>query len=339
MEKSKEHLRHCLLYEYQMGHSAAGASRNICSALGQGVVSQATAYRWFERFDQGDYSLEDEPHSGRDTELNLDKLIELVESDPRQTTRCLASALGCAHSTIELHLNQFGYRSKLGVWVPHDLSQHQLSQRADICMNLLSLRRTFNWLDNLITGDEKWVLYINTTRKRQWLLANQQPVPTPKHELHPKKLMLSVWWGIHGIVHWEFLPPNTTITAAEYCAQLDRVKAQLSVKRPNQEKVYFLHDNARPHIAKSVRQKLLTFGWELLPHPPYSPDLAPSDYHLFRSLSNHLRDIILDKVTELEQYIGQFFDSLPKKFYKDGIHSLSKRWQEVVDNDGAYIID
>ena len=66
--------------------------------------------------------MEDEPHSERDTELNLDKLIELVESDPRQTTRCLASALGCAHSTIELQLNQFGYCSKLGVWVPHDLS-------------------------------------------------------------------------------------------------------------------------------------------------------------------------------------------------------------------------
>ena len=37
-----------------------------------------------------------------------------------------------------------------------------------------------------------------------------------------------------------------------------------------------------------TRQKLEEFGWEVLSHPPYSPDLAPSDYHLFRSLRNHL---------------------------------------------------
>ena len=38
-----------------------------------------------------------------------------------------------------------------------------------------------------------------------------------------------------------------------------------------------------PHTSLVTRKKLLKLGWEVMPHPPYSPDLAPSDYHLFRS--------------------------------------------------------
>ena len=58
-------------------------------------------------------------------------------------------------------------------------------------MNLLTFRRTFAWLDNLIAGNEKWGLYVNHTRKRQWLGPREEGLPTPK--LHPKKAMLSVW--------------------------------------------------------------------------------------------------------------------------------------------------
>ncbi|KAG5311526.1 SETMR methyltransferase, partial [Acromyrmex insinuator] len=56
-------------------------------------------------------------------------------------------------------------------------------------------------------------------------------------------------------------------------------------KRPeliNRKGVVFHHDNARPHTSLMTRQKLRELSWEVLMHPPYSPDLALSDYHLFR---------------------------------------------------------
>jgi transposase len=53
--------------------------------------------------------------------------------------------------------------------------------------------------------------------------------------------------------------------------------------------VLFLHDNAPPHTAARTRALLEHFNWELFDHPPYSPDLAPSDYHLFTYLKNWLR--------------------------------------------------
>lgn len=339
MLKSKEHIRHCLLYEYQLGHGRRAAARNINTAVQCRIVSQTTAKNWFDRFDRKDYSLEDDPRSGRPIEVDIDRLVALVESDPRQTLRCLATTFGCSHVTIENHLKQLGFLSRLGVWLPHTLSENQQNLRMDICQSLLSKKRTFAWLDNLITGDEKWVLYVNIGRKHQWLRRTQQPIPTPKPDLHESKVMLCVWWGVHGIVYWELLPQNSTITAEVYCAQLQKLKAQLSTDRPEHEKVYFLHDNARPHIAKSVRKKLAEFDWELLPHPPYSPDLAPSDYHLFRSLSNHLRDTHFENEAQVKTFIDHFFKSQPTEFYSNGIHSLATRWQQVVDNDGSYIID
>lgn len=54
--------------------------------------------------------------------------------------------------------------------------------------------------------------------------------------------------------------------------------------------IILLHDNARPHVVVSVKNYLKTLDWEVLPHPPSSPDIAPSDYHLFRSVAHALSE-------------------------------------------------
>ena len=59
------------------------------------------------------------------------------------------------------------------------------------------------------------------------------------------------------------------------------------------EAIIFHHDNARPHVAIPVKIYLENSGWKVLPHPPYSPDLVPSDYYLCRSMQNALTGIRL----------------------------------------------
>ena len=75
--------------------------------------------------------------------------------------------------------------------------------------------------------------------------------------------------------------------------------------------VIFHQDNARPHTSISLitRKKLLELGWEVMPHPPYSPDLASSHYHLFRSLQNHLNAKTFDSNKAVENELIQFFVS------------------------------
>ncbi|KAG5320195.1 MOS1T transposase, partial [Pseudoatta argentina] len=75
------------------------------------------------------------------------------------------------------------------------------------------------------------------------------------------------------------------ITGDRYRLQLMRLSRALKEKRPlyaqRHDKMILLHDNARPHVAKPVKTYLETLKWKVLPHPPYSPDIAPSDFHLF----------------------------------------------------------
>ena len=103
--------------------------------------------------------------------------------------------------------------------------------------------------------------------------------------------MLSVLWDWESVVFFELLPRNQTIKTDVYCRQLTKLNAAVEKKRSelvNRKGVIFHHDNAAPYTSLATRKKLLRLGWEALLHPPYSPDLASSDYYLFRSLKNSL---------------------------------------------------
>ena len=105
------------------------------------------------------------------------------------------------------------------------------------------------------------------------------------------KVLQCVWWDWQGIIHYELLPYGQTLNSDLYCQQLDRLNAALMQKRSsliNRGRIVFHQDNARPHTSLVTRQKLRELGWELLLHPPYSPDLVPSDYHLFLCMANEL---------------------------------------------------
>jgi hypothetical protein len=77
----------------------------------------------------------------------------------------------------------------------------------------------------------------------------------------------------------------------------------------------------------------------ILPLPPYSTDRAPSDYHLFRSLSNNLRGVSFNNDAELQNWLDEFFTAKPADFFMRGIEILPERWEAVVSTGGEYIID
>ena len=142
-----------------------------------------------------------------------------------------------------------------------------------------------------MTGDEKGILYNNVEQKRLWGKRNEPPSTTPKAGLHPKKVILYIWWDWMGVLYYELILENEKINSNKYSSQLGQLKAALDEKRPesvNRKYIIFHQGNARPHVSLMTRQKLLQLGWEVLIHPPYSPDIAPLDFHLFRSLQNSL---------------------------------------------------
>ncbi|KYM91656.1 Leukotriene A-4 hydrolase [Atta colombica] len=103
---------------------------------------------------------------------------------------------------------------------------------------------------------------------------------------------------------------------------------QLIQKLINRKNVVFHHANA-----------LLQHSWDMLPHPPYSPVLAPSDFHLFRSLQNSLNGKTCASEDLIKQYLDKFLAEKDGKFYERGIIKLPGRWQKVIEKNGQYIID
>ena len=152
--------------------------------------------------------------------------------------------------------------------------------------------------------------------------------------------MLCIWWDQVGVVYYELFQPNETVTGDRYRLQLMRLSREVKEKRPQYEqrhdKIILQHDNARPHAAQAVKKYLETLKWEVLPHPPYSPDLAPSDYHLFRSMTHGLAEQHFRSYEETKKWVDSWIASKPTSFFRDGIRKLPERWEKVVASDGQY---
>ena len=126
------------------------------------------------------------------------------------------------------------------------------------------------------------------------------------------------------------------------CLHWTKLNNAVEEKRPeltNRKGVVFHRDDARPHTSLVTRQKLLELDWDVLPHPPYNPDLAPSDYFLFRSLQNSWNDKNFNNDNDIKSYLIHFFANKNHKFYERGIMMLPDRWQKVIDQNGQRITE
>jgi transposase len=127
-----------MLYEFHQGKNATQVAIAISFIHGEIVVSVRTCQKWFARFRERYFDLEDEQRPGRSQELETDRLQALLDEDPRQSTLKLAAQLNVVHSTVLRRLHDMGKINKVGKWVPHKLSQININQRLSTCISLLA---------------------------------------------------------------------------------------------------------------------------------------------------------------------------------------------------------
>ena len=97
-----------------------------------------------------------------------------------------------------------------------------------------------------------------------------------------------------------------------------------------------LQDNVRPHVSQITVQKSNELSVEVLSHPPYSPDLSPTDYHLFKHFDNFLTGRTFSNQNREKTTFVDFIESRAPNFCTDGIRRLVFRWQKCTDSNGAY---
>ena len=100
--------------------------------------------------------------------------------------------------------------------------------------------------------------------------------------------------------------------------------------------IILLHDNARPHTANMVRDKLHKFIWETLQHLPYNPDLSPCDLYIFGDLKKDIRGSRFLSYEEVEEWVRLWIHQRPFSFYKTGIDRLVSQWNKCINTSGNY---
>ena len=142
------------------------------------------------------------------------------------------------------------------------------------------------------------------------------------------------------MIHYELLKPRQTLTGELYRVQLMSLNAEIHREKTEyatkHESIFFIDDSAQPHRAKPVQNYVETVGPEVLPHPLYSPDLAQSEYHLFRSMQNALTGVRFTLPDDVKNWLDSYLAAKTAQFFWEGIHKLPERWERVVLSDGHY---
>ena len=128
----KQHFRHLLFFAFHRGQKAAEAARDICMLYGEGVIGESTARKWFAKFKNNNFDIDDTPYSGKSSKFDENHLKALLKEESRQTSCKLAKKINCDQKTILNHLHSMGFAEKLGVWVPHELSKNNKENRLQI---------------------------------------------------------------------------------------------------------------------------------------------------------------------------------------------------------------
>jgi len=152
------------------------------------------------------------------------------------------------------------------------------------------------------------------------------------------KVLALIFWDQDGILLIHYLPKGQTINAEYYLSLLVQLKDILKEKRCGKiTKGVLLHDSALAHRALATEKKLAYLGFHCLGHPPYSPDLAPSDYHLFPGLKKQLKGCHFSSNMEVIAALETWLDGQPSEFFLNGLQKLEQWAKKCIELHGEYV--
>lgn len=345
----KVEIRAVIKYQYLKGLKPQEIIDDFNKTLGRSAPSKTTVYDWYNEFKRGRTSTSTIPSSGRPKEAvapeMIEKIHDMVLKDRRLKVRDIEEACNISHGSVVTILHEHLHMKKLAArWVPRSLTNDQKRNRVTISTESLDMftRNSAEFLRRFITMDETWIHYYTPESKQQsgqWLEPGESRPKRPKTQQSAGKVMASVFWDAHGIIFVDYLEKGKTITGDYYCTLLDRLAEEIKKKRPHlaKKKVVYHHDNAPAHSSLKSMAKIHDLHFELLAHPPYSPDLAPSDYYLFPNLKRWLQGKRFYTNEEVKWETEAYFGDLDKTYYKKGIEMLKNRWTKCIELKGDYV--
>lgn len=302
--QQRSSIRFCVLLK----KSGTETLQMIQEAYGDQALSKTRVFEWHKKFKDGQESLEDAPRAGRPstskTDVNRNTIDAMLQEDRRLSIAKIADMMHISYGSVEdiIH-NDLGYRKVAAKWIPRVLHEEQMSHRVVTCQQWITrLRREPNFLDKVVTCDESWFHHYDPETKQQSAQWKHPTSPRPKKaKVQPSagKVMHLVFFDKIGVIYDHVVPRHTTITARYYSNVLKGpLKTKMAAKRPElAANGWILHqDNAPAHRAIATQETIAQLGIEIMPHPPYSPDLAPCDFYLFPQVKKKIVRAILEPI-------------------------------------------
>jgi len=230
----------------------------------------------------------------------IDQIHELILEDRRISAKSITEQLGISRERVGSIIHEDLDMRKLSAkWVPKCWNADQKRQRCYSSeQHLEFFRHDPNYfLSRPVTMDETWLYHYDPETKQQsmeWRHSGSPLSKTFRVQKSAGKVLASIFfWDQDGILLIDYLPKGQTVKAEYYLSLLVQLTDILKEKRRGKvtKWVLFLHDNALAHRALATQKKLADLGFQCLDHPPYSPALAPSDYHLFPGLKKQLKGL------------------------------------------------
>lgn len=341
--------RYAIKFCVRLQKNATKTFKELTMAFGDTTMSKRTCFRWHRLFKNGRESCELEGGEGAPvtalTEETINTAGVMIRTDPRLTVRQLARMLdisiGSVHTILHDHLHMSRVCAR---WIPRLLTPEQKRNRVEVCEHWMSCVRKKGaaWWKSIITADESWIYCYDPEMKQQstqWVGKGEPPPKKARVQKSAAKALVITFFDYRGMVYTHTVPQGQTVTAAYYITVLKQLmKDHIPKKRPDLVKKWKLHhDNARPHVAHAVTEFLAQKNVKTVPHPPYSPDLAPNDFFLYPTAKKDLKGRrFLDSATAVKA-----LEAILKRISSDGFEHVfkawQKRWAKCVRLQGEYI--
>ena len=328
---------------YKQGCNHQQISDILKMKFGESTYKPSTIYKWMK---EAKFNLplanrrldEEEAKNAIDEQLLL-RIQQILEDEPFSSIRSIASVLNAPKSTIHRYMTvhlKLVYRHTR--WLPHFLNNDQKNVRIQKCKKLLSIINSCKHYSfrNLITGDQSWFLY-KYQFSRKWVLeGDENPIGDGSH-INISKIMFTIIWGVWGF-HIVNMAPNGTSYNSQYF--IDNIIVPLNEKSNTiwpgrgRHKIWLHLDNCKVHNSRRTKTFISKSPYKRTPHPPYSPDIAPSDFFLFgyvkEKLKGHSFDTPEDLFEELTEILAQISHETLIQVFKEW--ELRCNW--IIEHNG-----
>ena len=337
LDVTKIELRSIIRYEFLQNTKPMDILFKINNIYGENTIKKSTVYKWIERFKGGNNNIFDEERSGRPKEMSKnDQIKEILDEDPHISLRKISKIVQLSKITVKkIIIEDLKMRKVTYKWIPHKLTEDQKKARFEKSKELLSILENSKQWGNIITGDETWIYYSNDYSSK-WIKENEERPKKVRKTISSKKLLVSVYWSINGMKLIEGLKREEKFNKKYFVETIlknltDNIIKKRPLKKCSGIKIHV--DNARPHQANEEIKK---YGLVRLVHPPYSPDLAPSDFFLFGYLKKMLEGSSFKDDDDVIEKVREILESMDHTLLKNSYYEWIKRLKKCISLEGEF---